>query len=157
MHFGSFSITSSVYTKLVFRAYLMRYWWLYALPLAALIALTFYNINFIYTILMLCFIIYPMAMIMVYFWYLLTKEIRWSILEKEMTADASGIKLYFEDFSQSLKWSEFSGYTTTSKYLLLNFGIRRFTYFVVPFDVFIDKEQLREFVALLNDNGVHLS
>ena len=53
MHFGSFSITSSVYTKLVFRAYLMRYWWLYALPLAALIALTFYNINFIYTILVL--------------------------------------------------------------------------------------------------------
>ena len=73
MHFGSFSITSSLYTKLVFRAYLMRYWWLYALPLAALIVMTFYNINFIYTILVLCFIIYPMAMIMVYFWYLLTK------------------------------------------------------------------------------------
>ena len=75
MHFEPFAISSAIYTKLVFRGYFARYWWLYALPLSILIILTFYNINFLYTILMLCFIVFPMALIMVYFWYLLTGEI----------------------------------------------------------------------------------
>ena len=143
MHFEPFAISSANYTRLVFRGYFARYWWLYALPLAILITLTFYNINFLYTILMLCFIVFPMALIMVYFWYLLTGEIRWSILEKEMTINDSGMMLTFEDFTKELRWEEFSGFTTTGKYLLLKFKVRRFTYFVVPFTAFVDKEQLR--------------
>ena len=155
MHFEPFAISSAIYTKLVFRGYFARYWWLYALPLSILIILTFYNINFLYTILILCFIVYPMALIMVYFWYLLTGEIRWSILEKEIAISDSGIMLTFEGFTKELQWDEFSGFTTTGKYLLLKFKIRRFTYFVIPFDVFADKEQLRQFVKMLNRHNIH--
>ena len=155
MHFEPFAISSAIYTKLVFRGYFARYWWLYALPLSILIILTFYNINFLYTILMLCFIVFPMALIMVYFWYLLTGEIRWSILEKEMAISDSGIMLTFEGFTKELQWDEFSGFSTTGKYLLLKFKIRRFTYFVIPFDVFADKEQLRQFVKMLNRHNIH--
>ena len=155
MHFEPFAISSAIYTKLVFRGYFARYWWLYALPLSILIILTFYNINFLYTILILCFIVYPMALIMVYFWYLLTGEIRWSILEKEMAISDSGIMLTFEGFTKELQWDEFSGFTTTGKYLLLKFKVRRFTYFVIPFDVFADKEQLRQFVKMLNRHNIH--
>lgn len=154
MHFEPFAISSAIYTKLVFRGYFARYWWLYALPLTALIILTFYNINFLYTILILCFIVYPMALIMVYFWYLLTGEIRWSILEKEMAISDSGIMLTFEGFTKELQWDEFSGFSTTGKYLLLKFKVRRFTYFVIPFDVFADKEQLRQFVKMLNSHNI---
>ena len=154
MHFEPFAISSAIYTKLVFRGYFARYWWLYTLPLSILIILTFYNINFLYTILILCFIVYPMALIMVYFWYLLTGEIRWSILEKEMAISDSGIMLTFEDFTKELPWDEFSGFSTTGKYLLLKFKIRRFTYFVIPFDVFADTEQLREFVRMLNSHNI---
>ena len=107
MHFEPFAISSAIYTKLVFRGYFARYWWLYALPLSILIILTFYNINFLYTILILCFIVYPMALIMVYFWYLLTGEIRWSILEKEMAISDSGIMLTFEDFTKELQGMSF--------------------------------------------------
>ena len=155
MHFEPFAISSAIYTKLVFRGYFARYWWLYALPLSILIILTFYNINFLYTILILCFIVYPMALIMVYFWYLLTGEIRWSILEKEMAISDSGIMLTFEGFTKELQWDEFSGFSTTGKYLLLKFKVRRFTYFVIPFDVFADKEQLRQFVKMLNRHNIH--
>ena len=155
MHFEPFAISSAIYTKLVFRAYFARYWWLYALPLSILIILTFYNINFLYTILILCFIVYPMALIMVYFWYLLTGEIRWSILNKEMAISDSGIMLTFEGFTKELQWDEFSGFTTTGKYMLLKFKVRRFTYFVIPFDVFADKEQLRQFVKMLNRHNIH--
>ncbi len=155
MHFEPFAISSAIYTKLVFRGYFARYWWLYALPLSILIILTFYNINFLYTILILCFIVYPMALIMVYFWYLLTGEIRWSILEKEMAISDSGIMLTFEGFTKELQWDEFSGFSTTGKYLLLKFKVRRFTYFVIPFDVFADKEQLRQFVKMLNSHNIH--
>ena len=154
MHFEPFAISSAIYTKLVFRGYFARYWWLYALPLTALIILTFYNINFLYTILILCFIVYPMSFIMVYFWYLLTGEIRWSILEKEMTVSDSGMMLTFEDFTKELRWDEFSGFSTTGKYLLLKFKVRRFTYFVIPFAVFADTEQLREFVKMLNSHNI---
>ena len=155
MHFEPFAISSAIYTKLVFRGYFARYWWLYALPLSILIILTFYNINFLYTILILCFRVYPMALIMVYFWYLLTGEIRWSILEKEMAISDSGIMLTFEGFTKELQWDEFSGFSTTGKYLLLKFKVRRFTYFVIPFDVFADKEQLRQFVKMLNSHNIH--
>ena len=155
MHFEPFAISSAIYTKLVFRGYFAQYWWLYALPLSILIILTFYNINFLYTILMLCFIVFPMALIMVYFWYLLTGEIRWSILEKEMAISDSGIMLTFEDFTKELQWDEFSGFSTTGKYLLLKFKVRRFTYFVIPFDIFADKEQLRQFVKMLNSHNIH--
>ena len=157
MHFEPFAISSTIYTKLVFRAYFARYWWLYALPLSILIILTFYNINFLYTILILCFIVYPMALIMVYFWYLLTGEIRWSILEKEMAISDSGIMLTFEGFTKELQWDEFSGFSTTGKYLLLKFKVRRFTYFVIPFDVFADKEQLRQFVKMLNRHNIGIN
>ena len=157
MHFEAFAISSTIYTKLVFRGYFARYWWLYALPLSILIILTFYNINFLYTILMLCFIVFPMALIMVYFWYLLTGEIRWSILEKEMAISDSGIMLTFEDFTKELQWDEFSGFSTTGKYLLLKFKVRRFTYFVIPFDVFADKEQLRQFVKMLNSHNISIN
>ena len=157
MHFEPFAISSAIYTKLVFRGYFARYWWLYALPLTALIILTFYNINFLYTILILCFIVFPMALIMVYFWYLLTGEIRWSILEKEMAISDSGIMLTFEDSTKELQWNEFSGFSTTGKYLLLKFKVRRFTYFVIPFDVFADKEQLRQFVKMLNRHNIGIN
>lgn len=157
MHFEPFAISSAIYTKLVFRGYFARYWWLYALPLSILIILTFYNINFLYTILMLCFIVFPMALIMVYFWYLLTGEIRWSILEKEMAISGSGIMLTFEGFTQELRWDEFSGFSTTGKYLLLKFKVRRFTYFVIPFDVFADKEQLRKFVKMLIRHNIGIN
>lgn len=157
MHFEPFAISSANYTRLVFRGYFARYWWLYALPLAILITLTFYNINFLYTILMLCFIVFPMALIMVYFWYLLTGEIRWSILEKEMTINDSGMMLTFEDFTKELRWEEFSGFTTTGKYLLLKFKVRRFTYFVVPFTAFVDKEQLRQFVKTLKSHNISIT
>lgn len=157
MHFEPFAISSDIYTKLVFRGYFARYWWLYALPLSILIILTFYNINFLYTILILCFIVYPMALIMVYFWYLLTGEIRWSILEKEMTISDYGIMLTFEDFTKELQWDEFSGFSTTGKYLLLKFKVRCFTYFVIPFDVFADKEQLRQFVKMLNSHNIGIN
>ena len=157
MHFEPFAISSAIYTKLVFRGYFARYWWLYALPLSILIILTFYNINFLYTILILCFIVYPMALIMVYFWYLLTEEIRWSILEKEMAISDSGIMLTFEGFTKELQWDEFSGFSTTGKYLLLKFKVRRFTYFVIPFDVFADKEQLRQFVKMLNRHNIGIN
>ena len=157
MHFEPFAISSAIYTKLVFRGYFARYWWLYTLPLSILIILTFYNINFLYTILILCFIVYPMALIMVYFWYLLTGEIRWSILEKEMAISDSGIMLTFEGFTKELQWDEFSGFTTTGKYMLLKFKVRRFTYFVIPFDVFADKEQLRQFVKMLNRHNIGIN
>lgn len=154
MHFEPFAISSAIYTKLVFRGYFARYWWLYALPLSILIILTFYNINFLYTILILCFIVYPMALIMVYFWYLLTGEIRWSILEKEMTVSDLGMILTFKNFTKELQWDEFSGFSTTGKYLLLKFKVRRFTYFVIPFAVFADTEQFREFVKMLNSHNI---
>ena len=62
--------------------------------------------------------------------------------------------LTFEDFTKELRWDEFSGFSTTGKYLLLKFKVRRFTYFVIPFDIFADKEQLRQFVKMLNSHNI---
>lgn len=154
MNLDTFAITSTAYARAVFIKYFARYWWAYALPLLTLIGLTCYDLNYLFTILVLCFIIYPFALTMVYYNYMLTKEIRWSILEKSLTTDSDGLHLRTDRLATTLLWEEFDGYTTTSKLLLFRFKVRSFTYFAIPFSAFKNSDDLRQFVAILNQHGV---
>lgn len=155
MTFDSFNVTSSIYTKIVINKYLQKFWWIYAMPLIISLALIFVNVNFIYVALTFCLVVYPMILSVVIFSYCLTKEIRYSILPKTMEVENDGLHLNFEDFQHIIAWGEMAGYTTTGKHLLLRFKTPRFNYFVIPFDCFSSKEQLREFVTILKNNQVY--
>ncbi len=127
------------------------------MPLILSMALIFVNINFIFVTLTFCFIVYPMILTVVFFSYCLTKEIRYSILPKTMEVTTEGLHLKFEEFEHIVNWSDLKNYTTTSKYLLLRFKSSNFNFFVVPFEIFQSKAQLREFVQILRNNQIEFN
>lgn len=73
--------------------------WLWmVLPVALCGALAiFIDVRFIIVALMVLFVILPMVLALLYFYYGLSPEARWSIMEKTATIDGSGIMLDFTD------------------------------------------------------------
>ena len=57
----------------------------------------FIDVRFIIVALMILFVILPMLLALLYFYYGLSPEARWSIMEKTATIDDSGITLDFAD------------------------------------------------------------
>ena len=57
----------------------------------------FIDVRFIIVAMMILFIVMPMLLALLYFYYGLSPEARWSIMEKTATIDDSGITLDFAD------------------------------------------------------------
>jgi hypothetical protein len=69
-----YNMTASEYTSLTARRWLSAWWWAFALPLAATVVASFCDTRFIYVSLIIVFIIWPMALSVVWFRYALTDE-----------------------------------------------------------------------------------
>ena len=147
-----FKTPSGDYVKLVFTSFLKKYWWCFVLPLLATIALMQININFVFVALTLVFIVYPMALSFVYFAYCIVKEIRWTILPKTMVSSEQGLHLSLENSTHTIKWNELSGYKIRRRFIALELKPRRFTYLIVPYEAFRNKDSLKEFAGLLRSN-----
>lgn len=145
-----FKTPSGEYVKLVFTSFLKKYWWGLVLPLLATIALMQINMNFVFVALTLIFIVYPMAMSFVYFAYCIVKEIRCTILPKTMETNEKGLILTFDNFAHTIEWEELNGYKVKQRYIALDIKPRKFTYLIVPYDAFENKDSLREFVVILH-------
>ena len=73
--------------------------WLWmALPVAvcAMLAI-FIDVRFVIVAMMVLFIVLPMALALLFFYYGLSPEARWSIMEKSLDVDENGITLDFTD------------------------------------------------------------
>lgn len=144
-----FKTPSGEYVKLVFTSFLKKYWWGFVLPLLATIALMQININFVFVTLTLIFIVYPMALSFVFFTYCIVKEIRWTIMPKTMETTEQGLHLTLENSTHTIKWNELSGYIIKRRFIALQIKPRKFTYLIVPYEAFENKDSLREFVMIL--------
>ena len=73
--------------------------WLWmVLPVAVCGMLAYFiDVRFIIVAMMILFVILPMLLSLLYFYYGLSPEARWSIMEKTTTIDDSGITLDFAD------------------------------------------------------------
>ena len=73
--------------------------WLWmVLPVAVCGMLAYFiDVRFIIVAMMILFVILPMLLSLLYFYYGLSPEARWSIMEKTTTFDDSGITLDFAD------------------------------------------------------------
>ena len=73
--------------------------WLWmVLPIAICAILAFFvDVRFIIVAMMVLFIILPMVLALLYFYYGLSPEARWSIMEKKLTIGNEGITLTFTD------------------------------------------------------------
>ena len=92
------SVTSGCYMRHLCSMFLADNWRWMVLPVAVCGMLAiFIDVRFIIVALMILFVILPMLLALLYFYYGLSPEARWSIMEKTATIDDSGISLVFAD------------------------------------------------------------
>jgi hypothetical protein len=70
----AYSMTAGEYTTLVARRWLSAWWWAFALPLAVSAVAATSDTRFIYVSLIIIFILWPMALSVVWFRYALTDQ-----------------------------------------------------------------------------------
>ena len=128
--------------SILYRLFFARRWWLLLLPVVVCLGLAAIDSRFAYVTL-----IVAMAMVMIslpiLYYYALTPESRWSILEKTATITRAGLQLDFssEKMQQHvIPWSDIASTTALSNCLVLRF-------LAMPLSVFAgNEEELRQFV-----------
>lgn len=135
--------------SILYRLFFVRWWWLLLLPVTVCLALIVVDSRFAFVAL-----IVAMAMVMlsfpVLYYFALTQESRWSILEKTVTVTDEGLQLDFTSDKMRrhvIAWGEIASTTALSHCLVLRFKKNRYTFFAVPLSAFASEDELRRFVV----------
>ena len=91
-------VPSGTYMRHVCLMFLADNWLWMVLPIALCgVLAVFVDVRFVIVALMVLFVVLPMILALLYFYYGLSPEARWSILEKDVVIDNEGITLLFTD------------------------------------------------------------
>lgn len=93
----TFSISPQQYMRELALAWLGRHWYLPVLPLAAVAIWAFYDLRAIYVGLILVFLIFPMAMSMVWFNYAFSPSALKAVAPKQLTFTDDAIRVDYAD------------------------------------------------------------
>lgn len=146
------SIPASTYYGILWRIFLSRRWWWLALPVIMCLALIAVDIRFAFVALIVAMGVVMIAMPLVYY-YALTQESRWSILEKTVEITAQGLKLSFTSEKMNehiIPWSAMASTTALNECLVIRLKKNRYTFLAIPLTAFAGKEELRNFVINVN-------
>ena len=154
MTIGNCRISSGQYMRHLFAMFLADYWLWMAMPLAVCAILAIWiDVRFIIVAMMVLFIIMPMLLALLYFYYGFSPEARWSIMEKTVTLDENGITLDFTDErmkKHAIRWDDVLCIIEKDDavMLMLNGG-RRYTCLMLPTSVVNPDvaQLLRQFVS----------
>ena len=154
MTIGNCRISSGQYMRHLFAMFLADYWLWMAMPLAVCAILAIWiDVRFIIVAMMVLFIIMPMVLALLYFYYGFSPEARWSIMEKTVTLDENGITLDFTDErmkKHAIRWDDVHNIIEKDDavMLMLNGG-RRYTCLMLPTSVVNPDvaQLLRQFVT----------
>ena len=136
---------------ILYRLFLAHWWWLLLLPVVVCLALIAVDTRFAYVALIVAMAMVMLAMPLVYY-YALTQESRWSILEKIVTITATGLQLDFTSDKMKLHviaWHEIASTTAASDCLVVRLKKNRYTFLAIPLSTFENEAQLREFVLAI--------
>ena len=142
------SISSETYVSILYRVFFSRRWWLLLLPVAVCLLLISLDTRFAYHAVIVAIGMLMIALPVIYY-YALTPESRWSILEKEVKLTEGGLHLAFtsEKMQEHLiKWDEIHGTAVSNNCLILRFKNNNYTFLAIPLDSFDGEDELREFV-----------
>ncbi len=128
--------------------------WLWLiLPVAVCgILAIFIDVRFVIVAMMVLFIVLPMILALLYFYYGLSPEARWSIMEKTTVINDEGITLNFVDErmrTHVIRWNDVRSIIEEEDVLLLMLRGKRYTCLMLPSSA-IDPDiaqALRQFVT----------
>lgn len=139
----------------LFPLYLKRWRWIFAAVAIPPIALSFFNLNFVYVALMLVFFALPTLLGTAYFYYSLSDECLSSIRKGRMIMKKEGIvRQYMDDedgivSAKHMQWADFDNYYSDKAGLKLFLKNSRITFEYVPSEAFEDNNFL-DVVALVS-------
>lgn len=92
-----FSLPTGKYVKSILMMFLSDWWWgIVLLMLSCVLLATLANVLFIYVGLIILFILFPSALMYIYFYYSTTQEARIAILSKIIKIEETRIVIEFE-------------------------------------------------------------
>ncbi len=157
-----FKTSSGTYISTIFKQWLSRYWWTIVLPELLCIILAFtYNIAFAFVALMLLFIVYPIILSFIYFYYALTPRAVSSIFEKKITITQEGIhinyiapdekddKIYKTPNDETISWDEIKSANYSGCHCTLRLTDNKYSYVIIPFQSIEGIEDKRLFTDFL--------
>ena len=128
--------------------------WLWMVAPVAICALlaVWIDVRFVIVAMMVLFIILPMVLALLFFYYGLSPEARWSIMEKTMKIDSTGMTLSFLDERMKthvINWDDVRDIIEKKNVLLLMLKGRRYTCLMLPASVVNPDvtQALRQFTA----------
>lgn len=91
-------VTAGSYMRELCLMFLADNWLWLVLPVAVCVVLAIWvDVRFAIVAMMVLFIVLPMVLALLYFYYGLSQEARWSIMDKSVTIGDAGITLEFTD------------------------------------------------------------
>ena len=139
-----FATTPRRYINSIAIKWISAHWLMAALPLAAAVVWSLFDVRAIYVALILLFLVYPMALTLVWFDYAFSPGSIRAITEKEVTVTSSGLSISFlpknEGLpplkSQFIAWDDINSAEMTAKSVELILGKRLDERLVLPADCF---------------------
>lgn len=153
MTIGNCNVTAGCYMKKLCALFLADNWLWMAAPIAVCALLAVWiDVRFVIVALMVLFIVLPMILSLLYFYYGFSPEARWSIMEKQADIDPEGITLTFTDErmkKHAIRWDDVRYIIEKDDVVMLMLKGRRYTCLMFPASV-IDPDvaqALRQFTA----------
>ena len=151
---GEHHVEASRYLSIVVRLFLKLYWWCFALPVTAFVALAAVRADtrFLIVALIVALAAFSAVLPLVYYYYALAPEGRWSVLPHRLVADEKGLALHFTD--EDLKPITISCEAIVRRRvsrgcMLLMLDDRRLRFLAVPLEAFDNEQHLRAFLTEL--------
>lgn len=140
-----FAVSSGQYMRPMLRMYFGRNWWWFVVPIFFTLGLMLilHDTRWLIVCLMLFFMVFPMVLILIYFNYALTLEVRWSIMEKSVLIDDRGMHLTFTNkrmHPRDIAWSDISSITRDRNAFYFHLKVRRYNYVMIPCSVLENNE-----------------
>jgi len=154
-------VSSSDYMQRVGSLFVADNWLWMVLPVAVCGVLgAWMDVRFWIVALMVLLVVLPMVLALLYFYYGLSPEARWSLMEKEVTIDASGLTLTFahpQMQPHTVAWNDVRAVLIKKDCLLLMSPTRRYACLMLPASVAIDPDiaqVLRQLVAQAHERAI---
>lgn len=132
-------VLSSTYMRELCLMFLADNWLWLVSPVALCAVLAIWvDVRFVIVAMMVLFIVLPMVLALLYFYYGLSQEARWSILDKTVTIDDKGLALEFEDERMKkhvIPWDNVRNIIEKDDVVMLMLSGRRYTCLMLPASV----------------------
>ncbi len=147
------SVTAGTYMRHLCMMFLADNWLWMVAPIAVCAVLAVWiDVRFVIVALMVLFVVMPMLLALLYFYYGFSPEARWSIMEKSATVDGQSITLHFTDERMKthvIQWGDVRTIIEKDDALLLMLKGKRYTCLMLPMSVINPDvtKALRQFAA----------